>query len=549
MDGTPLADTATVEPPADGEARLGEVLDRRYRIDALIGEGGMAHVYRITHTMIGKSLAAKVVRHELRNDEEVIRRFLREAQIVSSIKHPNVVDISDYGETPDGGAFCVMELLRGRTLAELIDSDGACSPEQALSITLQVCQGLQHSHEAGVVHRDLKPQNIFLCEPKSSKTEPVVKLLDFGVARAGDRITVAGAVLGTPEYMSPEQVRGASVDAGADLYAVGIILFELLTAAVPFRSDDVAVTMQSQLHAPTPKMTEVDPSLASLSETQALIERLMAKDRAERPATAAEVAVLLQQAMAADLGEEAADRVVRSTLAIGSGGIVRTPAVAPTPAQPWQDGQMPWNPDVPSTGVPKEAAQVIDDTGVEPPPSKPAGSKLPWVVAATAVLASGLTIGGYAMTGGFEAEAVAPASPREVEIVSAPVPPSEEESEIAPAPGGKSQGDEQNPPPAASVPVRADATKTDVKSEPEVPAEKAAAKRPHRRRSAESSRSSKPRPSQGKRPRQDSGSASKSSAAPAATAPPKTQPTPQPKAEPKPKPESTLDGDLRNPFG
>jgi serine/threonine-protein kinase len=575
MDGTPLADVASAEPAADGETRIGEVLDRRYRIDELIGEGGMAHVYRVTHTMIGKSLAAKVVRQELRNDEEVVRRFLREAQIVSSIKHPNVVDISDYGETPEGGAFCVMELLRGRTLAGAIDDGGAFAPEEALGVALQICHGLHHSHETGVVHRDLKPQNIFICDPKNGK-EPVVKLIDFGVARAGNRITVAGAVLGTPEYMSPEQVRGGHIDAGADLYALGIIIFELLTAAVPYRSDDVAVTMQSQLHAPTPKMSVVNPDLASLAETQALIEALMSKDRAERPGTAEEAAVLLQQAMAADLGSEAAERVFRSTLAIGSGGIGKNPALPPTPSQPWSDRQMHWNPELQSSAQPKEdlvAALAGDDELPYEPPAKK--RSMPWIILATAMVVAGATIGGYAAMGGFRPPAMPATAAPTVEIVSAPVPtspPGTQGSQGHPGlAGGKTSADEQTPPPGASVPVVGNpATEggsqdpisplpkpseqpspepSEQESQPEIskPASTAsstskdAAKRPPRRPSSDKRKSSKPRPKKtDPAPKNPSSQAASKPAdsTPPAPSPPKTSPPPAAK-----------DGDLRNPFG
>jgi len=584
MDGTPLVDVASesseVEGPALGEERIGEVLDRRYRIDELIGEGGMAHVYRITHTMIGKSLAAKVVRHELRNDEEVIRRFLREAQIVSSIKHPNVVDISDYGETPEGGAFCVMELLRGRTLADAIDQDGAFSPEAALSITLQICQGLNHSHEAGVVHRDLKPQNIFICDPKNGK-EPVVKLIDFGVARAGNRITVAGAVLGTPEYMSPEQVRGAPVDAGADLYALGIILFELLTAAVPYRSDDVAVTMQSHLHAPTPKMTLVDPELERLAQTQALIERLMSKDRAERPGTADEAAVLLQQAMAADLGAEATERVVRSTLAIGSGAIVQTPAQTPAPTRPWSDRQMEWNPELQSSASPVSAAADplqdaprFDTTDVDPPAEPKRRRSLPWIVAATSLLAAGGTVGGYAAMGGFQPASATPSATPTVEVVSAPVPQDGESSDSSPTPapaptaeaGGKSPAVEQTPPGEASVPSKtADAVVGDAAAKPEISDTTTQSKGEHEdhqrsprrptqsRRKANKPRTSKPRQADGNSKTPGASQPSKGpSKSPSANPPSKpSEPKPAPASTPKSDRPSagTQDGDLRNPFG
>lgn len=555
MDGTPLAPATAAEPVRDGSSRIGDVLDRRYRIDELIGEGGMAHVYKITHTMIGKSLAAKVVRHELRNDEEVVRRFLREAQIVSSIKHPNVVDISDYGETPEGGAFCVMELLRGQTLAQAIDSKGAFTPEEALGVALQICQGLDHSHETGVVHRDLKPQNIFICDPKNGK-EPVVKLIDFGVARAGNRITIAGAVLGTPEYMSPEQVRGESVDAGADLYALGIILFELLTAAVPYRSDDVAVTMQSQLHGPTPKMTVVNPDLAGLVQTQALIERLMSKVRSDRPGNAAEVAVLLQEAFTIDLGQETAERIVKSTLNIGSGGIGQTPSLPPPPAKPWADGQMPWNPETQSSGQAAEPPPPVESTDLEVAPRlPPRQSSVPWVVAATAVLVSAGTIGAYSAYGGFQRSDASSSSDvasevgAEIEIVAAPVPEDPDAPQVQKTDSGGNPGQvEQTPPSPASV-------HSDVPSElPTDPAGSPAVADPTPRVDPSAAKPPTTRKRSPRRPNTGGHKANK----PRDKKPPAVDEAPTPASVTKPaeppKPSSppskpTHDGDLRNPFG
>ncbi|MEM6295243.1 MAG: protein kinase [Myxococcota bacterium] len=553
MDGTPLTPAASAAPAADGESRVGQVLDRRYRLDELIGEGGMAHVYRVTHTMIGKSLAAKVLRYEHRKDAEVVRRFLREAQIVSSIKHPNVVDTSDYGEMDDGGAYCVMELLRGRTLAERIDDDGAMTPEEALGIALQICQGLQVAHEAGVVHRDLKPQNVFVCDAKPGK-DATVKLIDFGVARAGQRITVAGAVLGTPEYMSPEQVRGEDVDAGADLYALGVMLFEMLCAAVPFASDDVAVTMQSHLVAEPPALTVVDPNLATLQRTQALIHRLMAKIRADRPATAAEVGALLQQAMEADIGEDAAARVVRSTLALGSGGIAdKAPVPAPT-SRPWADRQMAWNPEPQSESQSKpNPVEAPLETTVEHDPEPPRrGASLPIVVAATALLAAGGTLGVYAVMGGFAARSTpaAPAAEPAVEIVSAPVPqPAEPSQEPAPAAGAKPEGNEQNPPGSSSVPPTTKTVDAKDASPPPTakPRERATPKNPTRTRPRRAKRASGSNADR---------TAKASGAAPAAPPPDKPAADPpapaadQSKSEAPAKPsQRDEDGDLRNPFG
>src|SRR5690606_38601763 len=316
MDGTRLSGVASAPASAE-DSLIGTVLDRRYRVDARIGEGGMARVYRVTHTLIGRVLAVKVLLPELRHDRALVERFLREARCASAVKHPNVVELCDYGELPDGGAFYVMEYLRGRSIADRIDADGPFPPEQAIGIALQICCGLEAIHEQGVVHRDLKAENVFLCPTPQGNLH--VKVLDFGVARGGERrLTAAGAILGTPEYMSPEQALGLEADTRSDLYSVGVMLFEMLTGLVPFASEDVALTLESQIRAEPPPLRSVRPDLtAGLVATERVILRLMAKDREARIQNAATAREELQRALALDLGQESEARV-RSTLRLGS---------------------------------------------------------------------------------------------------------------------------------------------------------------------------------------------------------------------------------------
>jgi serine/threonine-protein kinase len=458
MDGAPLQARAERQAEEDpvGEGLLGTVLDRRYRLDELVGSGGMAFVYRATHTLIGKKHAIKVMRPELARDRELVRRFLREAQVVSSIKHPNVVDISDYGTRQDGRAFYVMEFLRGRTLADRIDNGGGpLPPEEALGVALQICQGLQAAHDVGVVHRDLKPENIFICDPKPGK-EPQVKLLDFGIARAGQRITVAGAVLGTPEYMAPEQARGVDVDHRADIYGLGVILFEMLTGLVPFRSDDVALTIQSQIHAPPPTLVAVNGDLAYLSRTDQVLQRLLAKQPEERPSAARSAAELLRDAIRGDLGDETATRLVKATMAIGSGGIgALADGDRPGGADPdavWPESPTAWDPQGGHGPVapgfaptrPSGAERARRRTEVPVGPSGESDTRrrrrppVSLIMTGTAVLAAAITVGTYAMLEGYAGLSAA-AEPPVTETITIPA------AQVPPPVGA----DLSDPPPAA----------------------------------------------------------------------------------------------------
>ncbi len=301
------------------QSLLGQVLDRRYRLDAVIGEGGMGVVFRATHVLIGKQFAVKVLRREHLDSPEVLQRFLLEARVASSLKHPNVVDIIDFGELPTGGAYYAMELLEGRSLAQAIDTDGAFAPLAAGMIAIQITQGLAAAHAQGVVHRDLKPDNVFLCTPRRGETHPTAKLVDFGIARVGPRrITVMGAVLGTPEYMSPEMAMGLDVDARADLYALGVLLFEMLTGTVPFYHREVAQTLEMHLRAPRPTLASRRPELARLVRTGELVQSLLSVEPSQRPANADIALRHLAAALHHDLDRDAAEVVQRATVAIGS---------------------------------------------------------------------------------------------------------------------------------------------------------------------------------------------------------------------------------------
>jgi eukaryotic-like serine/threonine-protein kinase len=241
-------EAATVRCPVDGTLMqsvptVPRVVDNKYRIEQLIARGGMGAVYRARDVRLDRLVALKVVRAELLGDSEARQRFRREAQIVAALQHPSIVSIFDYGTLPDGGAYLVMELVRGEDLRHVLQREGWLEPDRAMQILGAVCGAMEAAHREGVLHRDLKPENILL------PGGPVVaKVLDFGVAKvvrddAGERetiasdgslITAAGMIIGTPAYMAPEQLRGISPDARADIFSLGVIAFEMLTGELPF---------------------------------------------------------------------------------------------------------------------------------------------------------------------------------------------------------------------------------------------------------------------------------------------------------------------------
>ena len=239
---------------------IGRVLAGRYQINGFIGEGGMSRVWRALDQNTGKYGAIKVLREEYSEDESFIRRFDREAQAASRMSHPNIVNLLDVGVEDDGTRYLVMEYVQGKTLKRFIQESGALRPEIASQIIIRVLAALQHAHQNGVVHRDIKPQNILIDK------EGTVKVADFGIARMANAQTVNQSdenVMGSVYYFSPEQARGAAVDARSDIYSVGVVFYEMLTGRVPFTGDTpVAIAMQHLQTPPTPP-NEVNPSVSS----------------------------------------------------------------------------------------------------------------------------------------------------------------------------------------------------------------------------------------------------------------------------------------------
>ncbi len=270
------------------DARLGTAIAGRYVLENVIGEGGMAMVYRARHKVnADQTFAVKLMNPLLARDPIVRERFRREAKSAKKIAHPNIIEIFEEGDTGDGTAYMVMEYLDGSSLADIV-SKGPIQVKRAVGLMIQMARGIARAHDLGVIHRDLKPENIFVC--KGAGGDELVKLLDFGIAlsKQDSRLTGTGELFGTPQYMAPERITSTDAGAASDLYALGVIFFEMLTARLPFDAPDVATFFVRHLKDPPLPIRTIHPGTPeSLAD---LIERLLAKEPKNRPVDAHKVA-------------------------------------------------------------------------------------------------------------------------------------------------------------------------------------------------------------------------------------------------------------------
>lgn len=303
FDGVPLS-AATWDPTRDPLA--GTVIDGRYEVLEPLGEGGMGTVYRVRHVTLDRTFAMKALRRDLATDADLAARFMQEARATAAIKHPAVVAITDFGELEDGVPYFVMELLAGETLATRIRARGPLAPAQAIKVARKVAEGLEASHAAGVVHRDLKPENVFLVGKSLGKEpEDEVRLVDFGAAKVvgASKLTRPGIVFGTPYYMSPEQASGGVVDARADVYSLGVLLYEMLTGTVPFEADTYMGVLTKHMYAAPDKPSERVPSGVRVpEELEAVVLRALEKEPSSRYRSMAEVIKALDDVSARQPG-------------------------------------------------------------------------------------------------------------------------------------------------------------------------------------------------------------------------------------------------------
>ncbi len=288
---------------------IGQVVGK-YKILDQIGEGGMGTVYRAEHVMLGSPAAVKVLLPQFTRDAVVVDRFFQEARAATAIRHPGIVEVFDYGRLPGDQAYIAMELLRGEDLAGLIARRGTLDASLATEIAIQILAALNATHVVGVVHRDLKPDNIYLVRDGSAPGAIRVKILDFGIAKlVGDPLgrppenrpqSKNGSILGTPAYMAPEQCKGGiELDARVDLYALGCILFEMLTGRPPFLAAGDGEVMAMHIYEPPPRLSNLVRDLPV--ELDALLARLLTKVREDRIPSAAYALASLERAPVAPL--------------------------------------------------------------------------------------------------------------------------------------------------------------------------------------------------------------------------------------------------------
>ena len=279
-------DGQTLRSAAPANDLVGQVVADRYHVVKKLGEGGMGQVYLAEHVKMGRRSAIKVMNPSMVHDPDAVARFNREAANASRINHPNVCAIYDFGETPDGLIYLAMEFIEGEPLTDVLERDGALPLPRATAIFLQTAEALQAAHDLGIVHRDLKPDNIMLTGRKGGGD--TVKVVDFGIAKAvggdqaGQKVTKTGLVVGTPEFMSPEQLSGDTLDGRSDLYSLALVFFRTLTGGLPFQATSVQETMIKRLTDEPAKLAAARPDLSFPAGLQTVLDTALARTPAQR---------------------------------------------------------------------------------------------------------------------------------------------------------------------------------------------------------------------------------------------------------------------------
>lgn len=365
------SDVTVQAPPPKKDPLIGSSIGDRYRLDSLIGRGGMGAVYSATRLLIGDEVAIKILHTEQGGDTHAAERFRREARAAARLKHPNAVSIYDFGVSGEGLQFLVMELVEGRSLRDVTKTQGPLESALVAEIASQICAALDEAHRQHIVHRDIKPDNIIVNFTPAGLR---VKVLDFGIAKLRDdtssHLTQTGSVMGTPHYMSPEQCLGEELDSRADIYSVGIVVYELLCGRVPFNSPISTAVVVQHVNQPPPSLRGINPTISA--EVEAVVFHALEKSRHARPATAG---ALSQELL------NASSRRPAVQLAGSFGG--REPGIASPPPQNWPadeqtiertPGKIKGSPtptpmpetvfmESPHHGVPSLGAAVRDTTG------------------------------------------------------------------------------------------------------------------------------------------------------------------------------------------
>jgi eukaryotic-like serine/threonine-protein kinase len=372
------------------EALIGRVIAGKFAIEAHIGSGAMGQVFRARHLALEKTIAVKVLHSEIAHDETFTARFHREARAASRLDHPNSMRVLDFGAEPDGMLYIAMEYLDGRDLLRVISEDGLLPDGRIVAILTQVLAALVVAHDMGVVHRDLKPENIMILDgvDDEGRRADVVKVCDFGIAKinahnlGGDGptstrkpITTAGLVVGTPEYMSPEQGRGDPLDARSDLYSVGVMLFQLLTGRLPFTAESALGLVFKQVNEPTPPPSSIRPGVSAPLERVCL--KAMSKKPDDRYQTAREMRTAIRNAYLSEggvLGSFPPGVPSSGDVRMEQAETIGVPVSFPRASQPS---------DHPS----RELAAVGSPTGTTELPTVPVHSSGGWIIGAVAAAA------------------------------------------------------------------------------------------------------------------------------------------------------------------
>lgn len=265
---------------------IGKIINDRYKVLRVVGVGGMGVVYEVEHIHLEKRFALKLLREEFILRDEAIQRFRQEAIAATKIGHENIIEVTDFGKTEDGFIYFIMEYLEGEDLAEVLKREMTLKLKRAIPIIYQICKALYAAHQKGIIHRDMKPENIFLVQSENKKD--FVKILDFGIAKMTElppeakKLTKTGMIFGTPEYMSPEQASGNPIDHRTDIYAVGIIMYEMFTGRLPFEGNSFMSILSKHLFEPPPPMREINPKLEIPQSLENVIYKSLAKDPEDR---------------------------------------------------------------------------------------------------------------------------------------------------------------------------------------------------------------------------------------------------------------------------
>jgi len=327
------------------DSNIGRIVAGRFEIVSLLGMGGYGAVYRALQRPLDRPVALKLMRHA---DDLAVARFEREARVIAQLRHPNTVRLLDFGAADQGEVFMALELVQGETLRGAIDRDGALPVARAAHIASQVCEALAEAHAAGIVHRDLKPENVML-DRVHGRTD-LVRVLDFGIAKLHQEgtatLTATGSVIGTPAYIAPEAWHGRPVDARTDLYALGVVLYEMLAGRLPFDKPSAPAQMLAHLTTKPPRFEALEPPVRVAGAIPDLVYWLLAKEPAERPASA---------------------EAVQAALVAFTGG-VQPPRPAPEPPveHPSQTADIVLEPPTPEPGISTDDAYVVPRRGVRP---------------------------------------------------------------------------------------------------------------------------------------------------------------------------------------